>query len=85
MINGKLNRHIHRVKKHDTNYVYLLHLSKLKKEEFCTSFITFREVKNSQNLSDKLSGMTSSGAFRENLIFANEYFKWYNLIIFSHI
>ena len=85
MVNGKLNRHIHCVKKHDTNYVYLLHLSKLKKEEFCTSFITFREVKNSQNLSDKLSGMTSSGASRKNLIFANEYFKWCNLIIFSHI
>ena len=29
--------------------------------------------------------MTSNDAFRENLTFAYDYFKWENLIIFGHI
>ena len=35
-----------------------------------------REVKDSRDFRDKLSRMTSNDAFRENLTFANDYFKW---------
>ena len=43
------------------------------------------EIKNSRNFRDKLLRMTNNDTFHKKLIFVNDYFKWYNLIIFRHI